>query len=83
MHNLQEKHFHVIDREVFTRIADNGTRVLMGEDKAAKECTRITLQHTKEELMWLNLLVNTNDPLKQTINDKISELEQQIKQLDK
>lgn len=37
----------------------------------AKQCALIDVQNTIKELMWTSLLINTDNPAKQMLNDKI------------
>lgn len=46
------------------------------KDKNAKQCAIIAVERETTSLMWLNLLCNFNNPMKHTIEQKITELKQ-------
>ena len=51
----------------------------LGETDNAKQCALISISDKIEELMWLNLLITTDNPIKEVMNNKVEEL-LQVKQ---
>jgi hypothetical protein len=52
-------------------------------ESMAKDSALISISDKIEELMWLNLLITTDDPIKEVMNNKVEELLQVEKEIQK
>lgn len=76
---LKEKHLLVLT----SKYVDQDQKISNREINAAKECAKITLEHTIVEFQWTNLLISSCDPAKELLDRKILELQKQLSDLNK
>jgi hypothetical protein len=80
--NAKEKARELVDKMYGeTPIMINITLVEYAQN-TAKQCALISISDKIEELMWLNLLITTDNPIKEVMNNKVEELLQVEKEIE-